>query len=34
MPNIVEAVLDGNQWPEITLARFLEPFPVGRKLQN
>lgn len=27
-PDIVEAILDGRQGPEITLARVLEPFPV------
>ncbi|SIT73818.1 hypothetical protein [Pontibaca methylaminivorans] len=27
-PNIVEAILEGKQWPEVTLARLLEPFPV------
>ena len=27
-PDIVEAVLDGKQGPEVTLARVLEPFPV------
>jgi hypothetical protein len=26
-PNIVEAILDGKQGPEVTLARVLEPFP-------
>ena len=26
-PDIVEAVLDGRQGPELTLARVLEPFP-------
>ncbi|MEE4539082.1 MAG: hypothetical protein V2J51_11410 [Erythrobacter sp.] len=28
-PDIVEAILDGKQGPEVTLARVLEPFPVG-----
>ena len=28
-PDIVEAILDGQQGPEVTLARVLEPFPVG-----
>ena len=28
-PDIVEAILDGNQGPEVTLARVLEPFPVA-----
>jgi hypothetical protein len=27
-PDIVEAILDGRQAPEVTLARVLEPFPV------
>ena len=27
-PYIVEAILDGKQGPEVTLARVLEPFPV------
>lgn len=27
-PDIVEAILDGRQRPEVTLARFLEPFAV------
>jgi DNA-binding IscR family transcriptional regulator len=27
-PDIVEAILDGKQGPEVTLARLLEPFPV------
>ena len=27
-PEIVEAILDGKQGPEVTLARVLEPFPV------
>ena len=27
-PEIVEAILDGRQGPEMTLARVLEPFPV------
>ncbi len=26
-PNIVEAILDGTQGPEVTLARMMEPFP-------
>lgn len=26
-PDIVEAILDGRQGPEVTLARVLEPFP-------
>jgi len=28
-PQIVEAILDGRQGPEITLLRLLEPLPVG-----
>ena len=27
-PDIVEAILDGTQGPEVTLAKLLEPFPV------
>jgi hypothetical protein len=27
-PDIVEAIVDGKQWPEVTLARVLEPFPM------
>ncbi len=27
-PHIVEAILDGRQGPEVTLARVLEPFPL------
>ena len=27
-PEIVEAILDGTQGPEVTLAHVLEPFPV------
>ncbi|MCA9909316.1 MAG: hypothetical protein KC519_11750, partial [Anaerolineae bacterium] len=27
-PNIVEAILNGQQGPEVTLARMLEPFPI------
>lgn len=27
-PDIVEAILDGKQGPEVTQARLLEPFPV------
>ena len=26
-PDIVEAILDGKQGPEVTLARVLQPFP-------
>ncbi|PWG16076.1 hypothetical protein [Salibaculum griseiflavum] len=28
-PDIVEAILDGRQGPEVTLARVLEPFPAA-----
>lgn len=28
-PDIVEAILDGRQRPEVTLARVLEPFPIS-----
>lgn len=28
-PGVVEAILDGTQGPEVTLARVLEPFPVA-----
>lgn len=28
-PDIVEAILDGRQGPEVTLARVLEPYPVS-----
>ena len=27
-PDIVDAILDGKQGPEVTLARLREPFPV------
>ena len=35
-PDIVEAILDGTQGPEVTLARVMEPFPVewGRQRQD
>ena len=33
-PDIVEAILDGKQCPEVTLARVLEPFPVEWVAQN
>ncbi len=33
-PAIVEAVLDGKQGPEVTLARVLEPSPVEWAEQN
>ena len=32
-PEIVEAILDGKQGPEVTLARLREPFPFGWELQ-
>lgn len=32
-PNIVEAILDGKQGPEVTLGRVLEPFPMEWRLQ-
>lgn len=28
-PDIVEAILDGTQGPEVTLAKMLEPFPLA-----
>ena len=28
-PDIIEAILDGRQGPEITLAQLLEPFPAS-----
>ncbi|MDN2565287.1 hypothetical protein N1F89_03555 [Aquibium sp. A9E412] len=33
-PDIVEAILDGKQGPEVTLARLLEPFPLAWTLQG
>jgi len=33
-PEVVEAVLDGRQGPEVTLARLLERFPVEWTLQR
>jgi hypothetical protein len=33
-PEIVEAILDGKQGPEVTLGRLLEPFPVEWSEQN
>ena len=33
-PDIVEAILDGAQGPEVTLARVLEPFPLDWRLQR
>ncbi len=32
-PDIVDAILDGKQEPEVTLARVLEPFPVDWQRQ-
>jgi hypothetical protein len=32
-PDIVEAILDGKQRPDMTLSRVLEPFPVGWSAQ-
>ena len=28
-PDIVEAILDATQGPKVTLAKVLEPFPLG-----
>ena len=33
-PDIVEAILDGKQGPEVTLARVLAPFPVAWDRQS
>jgi hypothetical protein len=33
-PDIVEAILDGRQGPEVTLARVLEPCPVEWQAQS
>lgn len=33
-PDIVEAILDGKQGPEVTLRRLLEGFPVEWRLQG
>jgi len=33
-PDIVEAILDGKQGPEVSLARLLEPFPPEWRLQR
>lgn len=33
-PDIVKAILDGKQGPEVTLARVLEPFPVEWREQK
>jgi hypothetical protein len=32
-PDIVEALLDGMQGPDVTLARLLEPFPMDWRKQ-
>lgn len=32
-PDIVEAILDGRQGPEVTLARLMEPFPLEWEAQ-
>lgn len=33
-PDIVEAILDGKQGPEVALAQLLEPFPIIWQHQN
>ena len=33
-PDIVEAILDGKQGPEVTLAQLLEPSPIIWQPQN
>lgn len=33
-PEIIEAILDGTQGPEVTLAQVLEPFPVEWQRQE
>ena len=33
-PDIVEAILDGRQRPEVTLTRLLEPFPSEWEIQK
>ncbi len=33
-PDIVEAIVDGKQGPQVTLGRLLEPFPVQWKEQR
>jgi hypothetical protein len=33
-PDVVEAILDGRQGPEVTLARAMRPFPVQRQGQG
>ena len=32
-PQLVQAILDGQQGPEVTLARLLEPFPLEWEIQ-
>lgn len=33
-PDIVEAILDGKEGPEVTLAKLLEPFPIDWRQQR
>lgn len=33
-PDLVEAILDGTQGPEVTLAQVLEPFPLSWEAQQ
>ncbi len=33
-PDIVDAILDGKQGPEVTLAKLMEPFPLAWKEQR
>ena len=33
-PEIVEAILEGKQGPELTMARLMEPFPVEWQAQG
>ena len=33
-PDIVEAILDGKRWPEVTLPRLMEPFPLEWSQQH
>lgn len=33
-PEIVEAILEGKQGPELTMVRLMEPFPVGWQAQG
>ncbi|GGE82678.1 hypothetical protein H1W37_03585 [Stappia taiwanensis] len=33
-PDIIEAILDGKQGPELTLRKVLEPFPLERSRQE